>query len=101
VGDRVVSNGRHAEMITAPMNLCAKVPAAVSNDQAAFTTIAAIALQGIRLVQPTLGENVVVTGLGLIGQITIQLLQALVAVLWELMLTPKGSRSRATSAHSQ
>lgn len=76
VGDRVASNGRHAEMVVVPVNLCVKVPAAVSDDDAAFTVLAAIALQGIRLVQPTLGEAVVVTGLGLIGLITVQLLRA-------------------------
>jgi predicted dehydrogenase len=74
--DRVVSNGKHAEVVTAPVNLCAKVPASLSADEAAFTVLGAIALQGIRLVQPTLGEAVVVTGLGLIGQITVQLLRA-------------------------
>jgi len=75
-GDRVVSNGRHAEMVSVPVKLCAKVPEAVSDDEAAFTVIAAIALQGIRLVQPSLGEGVVVTGLGLIGLVTVQLLRA-------------------------
>ena len=76
VGDRVVSNGKHAEVVSVPANLCAKVPPGVSADEAAFTVIAAIGLQGIRLVQPTLGENVVVTGLGLIGLLTVQLLRA-------------------------
>jgi predicted dehydrogenase/threonine dehydrogenase-like Zn-dependent dehydrogenase len=76
VGDRVASNGRHAEMVTVPVNLCAKVPAAVGDEAAAFTVLGAIALQGIRLVQPTLGETVVVTGLGLIGLLTVQLLKA-------------------------
>ncbi|MCG3110368.1 MAG: bi-domain-containing oxidoreductase [Candidatus Manganitrophus sp. SB1] len=76
VGDRVVSNGKHAEVISVPMNLCAKVPENVSDDEAAFTVIGAIGLQGIRLVQPTLGEAVVVTGLGLIGLVTVQLLRA-------------------------
>lgn len=76
VGDRVVSNGKHAEVVSVPMNLCAKVPENVSDDEAAFTVIAAIGLQGIRLVQPTLGEAVVVTGLGLIGLVTVQLLRA-------------------------
>ncbi|MGB5831805.1 MAG: bi-domain-containing oxidoreductase, partial [Thiohalocapsa sp.] len=76
VGDRVVSNGKHAEVVSVPLNLCAKIPDAVSDEAAAFTVIAAIALQGIRLVQPTLGESVVVTGLGLIGLITVQLLRA-------------------------
>lgn len=76
VGDRIASNGKHAEVVSVPVNLCAKVPETVSDDEAAFTVIGAIALQGIRLVQPTLGEAVVVTGLGLIGLITVQLLRA-------------------------
>jgi predicted dehydrogenase/NADPH:quinone reductase-like Zn-dependent oxidoreductase len=75
-GDRVVSNGKHAEVVSVPVNLCAKVPDAVSDEEAAFTVLGAIALQGIRLVQPTLGETVVVTGLGLIGLVTVQLLRA-------------------------
>ena len=76
VGDRVVSNGKHAEAVSVPVNLCAKVPDGVSDEEAAFTVLGAIALQGIRLVQPTLGETVVVTGLGLIGLVTVQLLRA-------------------------
>lgn len=76
VGDRVASNGKHAAVVSVPVNLCVKVPDAVSDDEAAFTVLGAIALQGIRLVQPTLGEAVVVTGLGLIGLITVQLLRA-------------------------
>ena len=76
VGDRVVSNGKHAEAVSVPVNLCARVPDGVSDDEAAFTVLGAIALQGIRLVQPTLGETVVVTGLGLIGLVTVQLLRA-------------------------
>ena len=75
-GERVVSNGKHAEVVSVPTNLCAKVPEGVSDDEAAFTVIGAIGLQGIRLVQPTLGEAVVVTGLGLIGLVTVQLLRA-------------------------
>ena len=75
-GDRVVSNGRHAEIVSAPVNLCAPVPASVPDDAAAFTVLGAIALQGIRLARPTLGETIVVTGLGLIGLITVQLLRA-------------------------
>ncbi|MDD5035525.1 MAG: bi-domain-containing oxidoreductase [Methylococcaceae bacterium] len=75
-GDRVASNGKHAEVVGVPANLCAKVPEGVSDEEAAFTVIGAIALQGIRLVQPTLGEVVVVTGLGLIGLITVQLLRS-------------------------
>lgn len=76
VGDRVVSNGAHAEIVSVPKNLCARIPDAVSNEHAAFTVLAAIGLQGIRLVNPTLGENVVVTGLGLIGLLTVQMLRA-------------------------
>jgi threonine dehydrogenase-like Zn-dependent dehydrogenase/predicted dehydrogenase len=76
VGDRVISNGKHAEVVSVPFNLCAKVPDSVSDDEAAFTVLGAIALQGIRLAQPTLGETVVVTGLGLIGLMAVQLLRA-------------------------
>lgn len=76
VGDRVASNGKHAEMVCVPVNLCAKIPSSVDDESAAFTVISAIALQGLRLAQPTLGENFVVTGLGLIGLVTVQLLRA-------------------------
>jgi len=75
-GDRVISNGKHAEVVSVPVNLCARVPEGVSDDEAAFTVLGAIALQGVRLAQPTLGETVVVTGLGLVGLITVQLLRA-------------------------
>lgn len=76
IGDRVISNGNHAEVVSVPKNLCAQVPETVSDEEAAFTVLGAIALQGIRLVKPTLGEAVVVTGLGLIGLMTVQLLRA-------------------------
>ena len=76
VGDRVVSNGPHAEVVLVPVNLCAKVPEGVSDDEAAFSVLGAIALQGIRLAQPSLGEAFVVTGLGLIGLLAVQLLKA-------------------------
>src|SRR5690606_32731513 len=75
-GDRVVSNGNHAEVVRVPQNLCAKIPPNVDDESAAFTVLASIGLQGIRLAQPTLGECVAVTGLGLIGLITVQLLRA-------------------------
>jgi predicted dehydrogenase/threonine dehydrogenase-like Zn-dependent dehydrogenase len=75
-GDRVVSNGPHAEVVAVPVNLCARIPAAVSDDAAAFAVIGAIGLQGVRLAAPTLGESFVVTGLGLIGLMTVQLLRA-------------------------
>jgi len=74
--DRIASNGKHAEVVNVAANLCAKIPENVSDDEAAFTVIGAIGLQGVRLVQPTLGEAVVVTGLGLIGLVTVQLLRA-------------------------
>jgi predicted dehydrogenase/threonine dehydrogenase-like Zn-dependent dehydrogenase len=76
VGDRVVSNGRHAEVVSVSANLCAKIPGEIPDEQAAFTVLGSIALQGIRLIQPTLGESVVVMGLGLIGQSAVQLLRA-------------------------
>ena len=76
VGDRVVSNGPHAEMVAVPKNLTAKIPDSVSDEQAAFTVVAAIGLQGVRLIQPTLGERIVVSGLGLIGLLTVQMLRA-------------------------
>lgn len=76
LGQRVVSNGPHAEYVSVPVNLCAPVPDGVTDEEAAFTVLGAIALQGIRLVQPTLGEAVVVTGLGLVGLLTVQLLRA-------------------------
>lgn len=76
VGDRVVSNGPHAEMVCVPKNLCAKVPEGVSAEEAAFTVVGSIGLQGIRLIQPTLGETIVVTGLGLIGLLAVQALLA-------------------------
>ncbi len=75
-GDVVVSNGHHAEIVRVPRNLVARVPEGVSDDSAVFAVLGAIGLQGIRLLQPTLGENVVVTGLGLIGLLCVQLLRA-------------------------
>jgi predicted dehydrogenase/threonine dehydrogenase-like Zn-dependent dehydrogenase len=76
IGDRVVSNGAHAEIVSVPKNLCCKIPNDVTNEDAAFTVIGAIALQGIRLAAPTLGETFSVIGLGLIGLLTVQLLKA-------------------------
>jgi len=76
IGDRVASNGPHAEFVSVPKNLVAKIPEGVGDEQAAFTVIGSIGLQGIRLVNPTIGETVVVVGLGLIGLITAQLLKA-------------------------
>lgn len=75
-GDRVVSNGPHADVVSVPKNLCARIPDGVSDEAAAFTVVASIGLQGIRLAQPTLGESFVVTGVGLIGLLTVQMLRA-------------------------
>lgn len=75
-GDRVVSNGPHADIVKVSPNLCALIPDEVDDESASFTVVAAIGLQGIRLAQPTLGEAFVVTGAGLIGLLTIQLLRA-------------------------
>jgi len=110
IGDRVASNGPHAEIVSVPKNLCARIPDEVSDDEAAFTVVGAsrtpcramapttvnaasssdtssgneaaftvvgaIALHGVRLARPTLGECFVVMGLGLIGLLTVQLLRA-------------------------
>lgn len=75
-GDRVVSNGHHAARVTVPQNLVAKIPGEVSDEAAAFTVPGTIALQSIRLLQPTFGETILVVGAGLIGQLTARLLQA-------------------------
>lgn len=76
IGDRVASNGNHAEVVCVPVNLVAKIPDNVSYEEGSFTVIGAIGLQGIRLVNPTFGETIVVVGLGLIGLITAQILIA-------------------------
>ena len=76
VGDRVASNGNHAEYVCVPKNLVAKIPDNVSDEEAAFTVIGSIGLEGIRLLKPELGETIVVVGLGLIGLIVCQLLRA-------------------------
>lgn len=75
-GDRVTSNGAHADVVSVPKNLCARIPDEVSDSAAAFTVVASIGLQGVRLAAPTLGECFVVTGVGLIGLLTTQLLIA-------------------------
>jgi polar amino acid transport system substrate-binding protein len=79
VGDRVACGGgtaNHAEVVAVPVNLCVKLDPSVSLEQAAYTTVGSIALQGIRQADLRLGENCVIIGLGLLGQITIQLLRA-------------------------
>ena len=79
-GDRVACAGagfaNHAELNAVPENLVARVPDAVSLEHAAFATVGAIALQGLRLAAPSLGEVGAVIGLGLIGQLAVQLLRA-------------------------
>jgi predicted dehydrogenase/threonine dehydrogenase-like Zn-dependent dehydrogenase len=79
-GDRVACAGAdfasHAEMLSVPQNLCVRLPEGVSFETGAFGTLGAIALQGVRLAEPALGEAVVVIGLGLLGQLTVQLLKA-------------------------
>ena len=79
-GDRVACAGTdyasHAEIISVPRNLCVRLPEGLTFAEAAFGTVGAIALQGVRLAEPTLGEAVVVIGLGLVGQLTVQLLKA-------------------------
>ena len=79
-GDRVACAGAgyasHAEVLSVPKNLCVRLPDTVSFEAGAFGTLGSIALQGVRLAEPTLGEAVVVVGLGLLGQITVQLLKA-------------------------
>ena len=76
IGDRVASNGPHAEMVCRPVNLCAKIPDSVSDDHASFAILGAIAMQGVRLLRPEIGETVAVFGLGLIGLLTVQMLAA-------------------------
>ena len=80
IGDRVACAGagfaNHAEYISVPTNLCAKVSDSVDMQEAAFTTLGAIALQGVRRAEPTLGETIVVVGTGLVGLLTAQLARA-------------------------
>jgi len=76
IGDMVVSNGPHAEIILVPKNLCAKIPKGVNQKEAVFTIPGSIGLQGIRLLKPTFGETFLIIGLGLIGNLTAQLLKS-------------------------
>ena len=92
-GDRVACAGagyaNHAELIVVPENLAAHVPENLSLDKAAFATLGAIAMQGLRVGDPTLGEVVAVIGLGLIGQLTVQLLLANGCRVYGVDLDPK------------
>ena len=76
IGDRVASNGNHAEYVCIPKNLVIKIPDNVTDEEATFTVIGSIGLQGIRLLKPTFGETIVIVGLGLIGLVTAELLLA-------------------------
>ncbi len=80
IGDRVACAGagiaNHAEIIDVPVNLACHIPESVPLDQASTVTLGAIALQGIRRAAPTLGETVAVIGLGILGQLTVQMLKA-------------------------
>lgn len=91
-GDLVACAGsgyaNHAERIFVPNNLCARVPASVSLEQAAFTTMGAIALQGVRQAEVTVGERVAVIGLGLVGQLTTQILSAAGCQVFGIDLDP-------------
>ncbi len=76
VGDRVICNGPHSEIVSVSQHLCALIPDDIDDDSAAFTILASIGLQGIRLLSPTFGETFVVSGLGLIGLLSAQLLKS-------------------------
>jgi predicted dehydrogenase/threonine dehydrogenase-like Zn-dependent dehydrogenase len=93
IGDRVACAGvgfaSHAEVLSVPKNLCVHLPEPVSFEAGAFGTLGAIALQGVRLAEPTLGESVVVIGLGLVGQLTVQLLKANGCRVFGLDLDPE------------
>ena len=76
VGDYVISNGPHSEYFITSSNLCLRIPSNVDLKEATFTIISSIALHGIRLSKPTIGEKYMVIGLGLLGQVTCELLNA-------------------------
>ena len=75
IGQRVVSNGYHAEYVLVSENLCQQIPDEIDDKTAVFTILGSIGLQGIRLLKPTLGETFLVSGLGLIGILAAQLLK--------------------------
>lgn len=76
IGDRVVSNGPHSDHVVVGKNLCAHIPDNVSDEDASFTVVGSIALQGIRLLKPSIGEYIVIIGVGLIGLLAVQILKA-------------------------
>ena len=86
LGDAVASNGPHAEVVCVPANLCARIPRTLFEmyedeseafERAAFTVLGAVALQGVRLAEPSIGEVFAVSGLGLVGQLAVQILKGL------------------------
>ena len=99
-GERVVSNAPHASWARVSANLCARIPAQVSDDAAAFVVPAAIGLQGIRLAAPTLGETVAVIGTGLIGLLTVQLLSAAGCAVIAIDTRPDRLELARVSAHA-
>jgi len=92
-GDRVACGGvgyaAHAELIYVPRNLVARVPDDVGTDEAAFTTVAAIAMQGVRQAEVHVGERIVVVGLGLLGLLTVQILKASGCSVFGLDISPR------------
>lgn len=102
VGDRVASNGAHAELVCVPEKLCASVPTGVTAGAAAFTAVTSVSLHGIRLLEPSLGESCVVIGLGLLGLLAIQMLQAAgVRVLGFDVDAERCQLARGLGAHSE
>jgi predicted dehydrogenase/threonine dehydrogenase-like Zn-dependent dehydrogenase len=100
-GDRVISNGPHAEVVSTPANLTARIPDSVDDETAAFTVVGAIGLQGIRLIGPTLGERIAVFGLGLIGLLAVQILRANGCQVLGIDLDPsKLALARSFGAHT-
>lgn len=80
VGDRVACTGSgyagHAEVVSVPVNLCVRIPDSVDNEAAAFAALGGIALEAMRMAHISLGETIAVVGLGLLGQIAVQLARA-------------------------
>lgn len=93
IGDRVACAGAgfasHAEFVTIPINLAVRIPDALNFDAAGFTTIGAIAMQGIRRANVTFGETVIITGLGLLGLLAVQIAKAWGLVVIGIDINPK------------
>ena len=100
VGDRVVSNGPHAEVVSVKSYLCAKIPDNVEFADASFTPLAAIALNGIRMLNVQPGSRIVVSGLGLIGQLAVRILRAQGAEVFGIDLnSDKCALAKKSGAH--